>query len=64
MREEQPEQRTEHYSTAWTWLSAGQYHFGLTILTDQLAMMMMLIVNFIQVSMTCIGKKLMLKVMK
>src|SRR5262249_38306822 len=33
-----------HYSTAWTWLSAGQYSFGLTLLTDQLAVMMMLIV--------------------
>ncbi len=42
---ESPEERTDHYSTAWTWLSAGQYHFGLTLLTDQLAMMMMLIVT-------------------
>ena len=33
------------YSTAWTWLSAGQYDFGLTLLTDQLSMMMMLIVT-------------------
>jgi NADH-quinone oxidoreductase subunit L len=33
------------YSTAWTWLSAGQYDFGLTILTDQLSMLMMLIVT-------------------
>jgi NADH-quinone oxidoreductase subunit L len=40
---EHPEERA-HYSTAWTWLSAGQYDFGLTILTDQLSMMMMLIV--------------------
>jgi NADH-quinone oxidoreductase subunit L len=31
-------------STAWTWLSAGQYDFGLTILTDELSVMMMLIV--------------------
>ena len=23
-------------TTSWTWLSAGQYHFGLTLLTDQL----------------------------
>jgi NADH-quinone oxidoreductase subunit L len=40
---ESPEERA-HYSTSWTWLSAGQYDFGLTILTDQLAVMMMLIV--------------------
>src|SRR4051812_10943413 len=32
-------------STAWTWLSAGQYHFGLSILTDQLSIVMMLIVT-------------------
>ena len=32
-------------STSWTWLSAGQYHFGLTLLTDQLSVMMMLIVS-------------------
>jgi len=41
---ESPEERA-HYSTAWTWLSAGQYDFGLTLLTDQLSMMMMLIVT-------------------
>src|SRR5262245_26572956 len=41
---ESPEDRA-HYSTAWTWLSAGQYDFGLTVLTDQLSMMMMLIVT-------------------
>src|SRR5262245_22667403 len=40
---ESPEERA-HYSTAWTWLSAGQYDFGLTILTDQLSVFMMLIV--------------------
>src|SRR5262245_64809224 len=39
-----PEERTE-FSTAWTWLSAGKYSFGLTILTDQLSVMMMLIVT-------------------
>ena len=33
-----------HTTTAWTWLSAGQYHFGLSLLTDQLSVMMMLIV--------------------
>ena len=38
------EQDRASTSTAWTWLSAGQYDFGLTILTDQLSVMMMLIV--------------------
>jgi NADH-quinone oxidoreductase subunit L len=33
-----------HSTTSWTWLSAGRYHFGLTLLTDQLSVMMMLIV--------------------
>jgi NADH-quinone oxidoreductase subunit L len=33
-----------HASTSWTWLSAGKYDFGLTLLTDQLSVMMMLIV--------------------
>jgi NADH-quinone oxidoreductase subunit L len=33
-----------HATTSWTWLSAGRYHFGLTLLTDQLSVMMMLIV--------------------
>jgi len=32
-------------TTSWTWLSAGQYHFGLTLLTDQLSIVMMLIVS-------------------
>jgi NADH-quinone oxidoreductase subunit L len=32
-------------STAWTWLSAGKYQFGFSILTDQLSVMMMLIVT-------------------
>src|SRR4051812_15130118 len=40
---ESPEQRT-HTTTSWTWLSAGPYHFGLTLLTDQLSVVMMLIV--------------------
>ena len=31
-------------TTSWTWLSAGRYHFGLTLLTDQLSIVMMLIV--------------------
>jgi len=34
-----------HATTSWTWLSAGPYHFGLTLLTDQLSVMMMLIVT-------------------
>jgi NADH-quinone oxidoreductase subunit L len=33
-----------HVTTSWTWLAAGQYHFGFTLLTDQLSVMMMLIV--------------------
>jgi NADH-quinone oxidoreductase subunit L len=41
---ESPEERT-HTTTAWTWLSAGPYHFGLTLLTDQLSIVMMLIVT-------------------
>ncbi|MEI8104652.1 MAG: NADH-quinone oxidoreductase subunit L [Actinomycetes bacterium] len=31
-------------TTSWTWLEAGTYHFGLTLLTDQLSIVMMLIV--------------------
>ncbi|MGH3003458.1 MAG: proton-conducting transporter membrane subunit, partial [Gaiellaceae bacterium] len=31
-------------TTSWTWLAAGPYHFGLTLLVDQLSVMMMLIV--------------------
>jgi NADH-quinone oxidoreductase subunit L len=34
-----------HATTSWTWLSAGRYSFGLTLLTDQLSVMMMLIVG-------------------
>jgi NADH-quinone oxidoreductase subunit L len=41
---ESPSQRP-HETTSWTWLSAGPYHFGLTLLTDQLSVMMMLIVS-------------------
>jgi NADH-quinone oxidoreductase subunit L len=33
-----------HATTSWTWLEAGRYHFGLTLLTDQLSVFMMLIV--------------------
>jgi NADH-quinone oxidoreductase subunit L len=38
-----PESRTQ-VTTSWTWLSAGQYHFGFSLLVDQLSVMMMLIV--------------------
>jgi NADH-quinone oxidoreductase subunit L len=38
-----PENRI-HLTTSWTWLSAGPYHFGFTLLTDQLSIVMMLIV--------------------
>ena len=38
-----PEHR-EALTTSWTWLSAGRYSFGLTLLTDQLSIVMMLIV--------------------
>jgi NADH-quinone oxidoreductase subunit L len=34
-----------HETTSWTWLAAGPYHFGLTLLTDPLSVMMMLIVT-------------------
>jgi NADH-quinone oxidoreductase subunit L len=33
-----------HGTTSWTWLSAGPYHFGLTLQVDPLSVMMMLIV--------------------
>ncbi len=33
-----------HVTTSWTWLSAGPYHFGLSLLVDQLSIMMMLVV--------------------
>ncbi len=41
---EDPAERS-HTTTSWTWLSAGQYHFGFSLLTDQLSVMMMLIVS-------------------
>ena len=40
---ESPDARA-HVTTSWTWLSAGKYSFGFTLLTDQLSVMMMLIV--------------------
>src|SRR5256714_6313939 len=33
-----------HLTTSWTWLAAGPYHFGFTLLVDQLSTVMMLIV--------------------
>jgi NADH-quinone oxidoreductase subunit L len=41
---EAPEERT-HYSTLWTWLSAGDLRFGMQIAVDPLAVFMMLIVS-------------------
>jgi len=32
-------------TTSWTWLGAGPYHFGLSLLVDQLSIVMMLIVS-------------------
>ncbi|CAB4682558.1 MAG: NADH-quinone oxidoreductase subunit L [Actinobacteria bacterium] len=32
-------------TTSWTWLSAGSFHVNLTLLTDQLSIMMMLIIT-------------------
>jgi NADH-quinone oxidoreductase subunit L len=37
--------RRQSVTTSWTWLSAGPYHFGFTLLTDQLSIVMMLIVT-------------------
>jgi NADH-quinone oxidoreductase subunit L len=37
--------RRNHLSTAWTWLGAGDLHFGLTILLDPLSVFMMLVVS-------------------
>src|SRR2546421_5792632 len=31
-------------TTSWTWLAAGPYHFGFSLLVDQLSGMMMLVV--------------------
>ena len=33
-----------HVTTSWTWLGAGPYHFGLSLLVDQRSVVMMLIV--------------------
>ncbi len=39
-----PSERSDT-TTAWTWLTAGPYSFGLTLLTDPLSLMMMLIIT-------------------
>ncbi len=39
-----PDDRTE-LTTAWTWLQAGQFQAGLTILVDPLSLVMMLVVT-------------------
>jgi NADH-quinone oxidoreductase subunit L len=41
---ESPHQRS-HPSTLWTWLTAGDLHFGLRILVDPLSVFMMLVVS-------------------
>src|SRR3954470_2868461 len=41
---DQPEERA-HATTSWTWLSAGNFSAGFTLLTDPLSVMMMLIVT-------------------
>jgi NADH-quinone oxidoreductase subunit L len=40
---ESPDSRV-HTTTSWTWLSAGHYSFGFTLLVDQLSVVMMMIV--------------------
>jgi NADH-quinone oxidoreductase subunit L len=37
--------RRSQVSTAWTWLSAGNFHVGLSILVDPLSVFMMLVVS-------------------
>jgi NADH-quinone oxidoreductase subunit L len=41
----EPSDKRSHYSTAWTWLSAGSFDVGLSILVDPLSIFMMLIVS-------------------
>ena len=41
---ESPDERA-HYSTLWTWLSAGNFEFGAEILVDPLSVFMMLVVS-------------------
>jgi NADH-quinone oxidoreductase subunit L len=42
--DEHPIER-HHLSTSWTWLGAGDLHFGLTLLLDPLSVFMMLVVS-------------------
>ncbi|HYM63181.1 MAG TPA: NADH-quinone oxidoreductase subunit L, partial [Gaiellaceae bacterium] len=42
---EDPEERTGHGSTLWTWLSAGDFRVGLDIVVDPLSVFMMLVVS-------------------
>src|SRR5215210_9039180 len=42
--DESPERRT-HASTLWTWLTASDFHVGLSILVDPLSVFMMLVVS-------------------
>jgi NADH-quinone oxidoreductase subunit L len=42
--DESPEERS-HVSTLWTWLSAGDFKVGLSILVDPLSVFMMLVVS-------------------
>src|SRR6266508_77525 len=42
--DESPGERT-HYSTLWTWLSAGDLEFGAEILVDPISVFMMLVVS-------------------
>ena len=39
------EEERETLTTAWTWLAAGDFEVGLTLLVDPLSVMMMLVVS-------------------
>ena len=41
----EPSEERTHMSTSWTWLSAGSFDVGLTLLVDPLSIFMMLIVS-------------------
>jgi NADH-quinone oxidoreductase subunit L len=40
-----PDDEKVHFTTAWTWLSVGNFDVGLSLLVDPLAILMMLIVS-------------------
>src|SRR5687767_10738312 len=40
-----PDEERTHLTTSWTWLSAGDFDVGLTLLVDPLSILMMLIVS-------------------